>query len=64
METKKMSLVNIQGRMSRAEMKKIMAGSGTVECNCNSADDCETGILCYNRCGGPVNGKYGACGAG
>ena len=28
MKTKKMSLANIQGKLSRAEMKKIMAGSG------------------------------------
>ncbi len=28
MQTKKMSLANIQGKLSRAEMKKIMAGSG------------------------------------
>jgi len=27
METKKMSLANIHGKLSRAEMKKIMAGS-------------------------------------
>lgn len=28
MEIKKMSLANIKGKLSRAEMKKIMAGSG------------------------------------
>lgn len=28
MQTKKMSLANIQGKLSRAEMKNIMAGSG------------------------------------
>lgn len=28
MKTTKMSLANIQGKLSRAEMKKIMAGSG------------------------------------
>lgn len=28
MKTKKMSLENIQGKLSRAEMKNIMAGSG------------------------------------
>ena len=32
MQTKKMSLANIQGKLSRAEMKNIMAGS-TVPCN-------------------------------
>lgn len=29
MKTKKMSLANIKGKLSRAEMKQIMAGSGT-----------------------------------
>ncbi|MGF2413632.1 MAG: hypothetical protein ACQUYJ_14975, partial [Ferruginibacter sp.] len=29
METKKMSLANMQGKMSRTEMKNIMAGSGS-----------------------------------
>ena len=28
METKKMSLANIKGKLSRVEMKNIMAGSG------------------------------------
>lgn len=28
MKTKKMSLANIKGKLSRAEMKNIMAGSG------------------------------------
>ena len=29
MQTKKMSLANIQGKLSRNEMKNIMAGSGS-----------------------------------
>lgn len=29
MKTKKMSLANIQGKLSRTEMKNIMAGSGS-----------------------------------
>lgn len=33
MKTKKMSLVNIQGKLSRAEMKTIMAGSDATYCN-------------------------------
>jgi hypothetical protein len=36
MKTTKMSLANIQGKLSRAEMKNIMAGSGLtwkVKCN-------------------------------
>jgi hypothetical protein len=32
METKKMSLAKIQGKLSRAEMKNIMAGSGGLFC--------------------------------
>ena len=36
METQKMSLANIQGKLSRTEMKKIMAGSGG-SVNCASA---------------------------
>jgi|688.fasta_scaffold81633_4 hypothetical protein len=37
MLTKKMSLESIQGKLSRAEMKNIMAGSGDVKCTgqCN-----------------------------
>lgn len=31
MKTSKMSLANIQGRLSRQEMKKIMAGSYTIQ---------------------------------
>ena len=32
METKKMSLANIKGKLSRTEMKNIMAGSGGGNC--------------------------------
>jgi len=38
MKTKKMSLANIQGKLSRVEMKKIMAGS----------DGCSVGKPCWN----------------
>jgi hypothetical protein len=31
MQTQKMSLANMQGKLSRAEMKNIMAGSGTCQ---------------------------------
>ncbi len=62
MQTKKMSLANIQGKLSRAEMKNIMAGSGSGHggiCNfgtgawigsCNAADIqkyCRAGGYCY-----------------
>jgi hypothetical protein len=30
METKKMSLANVQGKLSRAEMKNVIAGSGVI----------------------------------
>ncbi len=37
METQKMSLSNIKGKLSRAEMKAIMAGSGScISCNASS----------------------------
>ena len=42
MKTVKMSLATIQGKLSRAEMKNIMAGSGD---NCSVNGPC-TGI-CY-----------------
>lgn len=32
MKTTKMSLANIQGKLSRTEMKNIMAGSGSGTC--------------------------------
>jgi hypothetical protein len=45
MKTTKMSLANIQGKLSRVEMKNIMAGSGssgcTVKCG-NPGDSCVT----------------------
>jgi hypothetical protein len=51
MKTTKMSLATIQGKLSRAEMKKIMAGSG--------------GAFCKNKsCSGqdPLLGSYsGTC---
>ena len=44
MKTKKMSLANIQGKLSRNEMKNIMAGSGT-KCDfghlsCSTSQEC------------------------
>ncbi len=49
METKKMTLANVQGKLSRAEMKIVMAGDATLDgedgsgkCTheCRSDDDC------------------------
>jgi hypothetical protein len=45
MKTLKMSLANIQGKMSRLEMRNIMAGSGSDGCQdtiCTSNSDCCT----------------------
>jgi hypothetical protein len=42
MKTQKMSLANIQGKMSRAEMKNIMAGSGGA---CMTEYEYECGIV-------------------
>ncbi len=58
MQTQKMSLANIKGKLSRAEMKNIMAGSNSEKCipqhgqNCstsgggNPEDQCCTGFKC------------------
>lgn len=41
MKTTKMSLANMQGKLSRAEMKNIMAGYYTPPINeCNTDQDC------------------------
>jgi 4-diphosphocytidyl-2C-methyl-D-erythritol kinase len=58
MQTKKMSLANIQGKLSRTEMKNIMAGSGSEcigLCNLNQAlcsgtnyKGCSTGSGVYD----------------
>ncbi len=52
METKKMSLANVQGKLSRAEMKKVMAGAERTFC-------VETGTACmyYEANTGMVNGN-------
>lgn len=51
METKKMNLANIQGKLSRTEMKNIMAGSGSAECSgpCNLSQALCTGTN-YKAC--------------
>lgn len=47
MQTKKMSLANIQGKLSRAEMKNIMAGS-TLCYACTGDASCSPGHICRN----------------
>ena len=44
MKTKKMSLANIQGKLSRNEMKNIMAGS---DADCGGSSTCVPGQPCY-----------------
>ena len=57
MQTQKMSLANIKGKLSRAEMKNIMAGSGEDDCkigqSCTFNNDCGYWqCICYkNTCG-------------
>lgn len=40
MQTQKMSLANIQGKLSRNEMKNIMAGSGAPTYKCCIGTEC------------------------
>ncbi len=47
MQTKKMSLANIQGKLSRAEMKNIMAGSTDLG-SCGNV--CDSDSQCTSRC--------------
>ncbi len=56
MKTTKMSLANIQGKLSRNEMKNIMAGSGNCQdhgqsCNSSVTLNCCSGLVCADyRC--------------
>ncbi len=53
MKTTKMSLANIEGKLSRAEMKKIMAGSDSGSCGSGpcSVYNSSTGDTAYGTCG-------------
>lgn len=55
MQTTKMNLVNIQGKLSRTEMKNIMAGSG----GGTSDPTCKTS--CYKWNTGTLSMDYGTC---
>ncbi len=47
MQTKKVSLANIQGKMSRNEMRGIVAGSAPgAACGCVSDSDCPSDKVC------------------
>ncbi len=63
MKPNKMNLENIQGKLSRNEMKNIMAGNapGTGPCNCNSKDECKEGEICGSDCEVGNTGKAGHC---
>jgi hypothetical protein len=52
MKTQKVTLNGIKNMLSRAEMKKIMAGSGTPNC-LSHGEDCNIdpqGLPCCNSC--------------
>jgi hypothetical protein len=57
MEMKKLSLANIQGKLSRSEMKNIMAGSGPGKVKCCAAN----GSYC-TVCEDPAPNKSCCCG--
>jgi len=69
MQTKKMSLANIQGKLSRAEMKKIMAGSegGNVRrgiCNGGGAEWYYPSPVDYGTCSADIQTHCGSIGGG
>jgi len=56
-KTVKMSLANLQGKMSRKEMKNIMAGSvGSMPCDHKCSSDSDCGSNCQ-RCHQTTFGK-------
>lgn len=59
MQTKKMSLANIQGKLGRAEMKNIIAGGcGLSNCKCYSPGSyCPSGQIATYAC--PYGGGAG-----
>jgi len=64
MQTNKMSLANIQGKLSRTEMKNIMAGSGATGCKKGDSEyHCTVGTGYPNAyiCQSPASS--GGCGS-
>jgi len=63
MKTTKLSLANVQGKLSRSEMKNIMAGKNALPtCNCNSSDDCTTwNESCMASCEGGTGAGHCGC---
>lgn len=66
MKTKKISLANVQGQLSREEMKNIMGGvvGGNPTCNCNKQEDCSAdNTMCLSGCTADPNTTcQGYCG--
>ena len=54
MKTQKMSLANIQGKLSRAEMKNIMAGSGEMTCEVQNCGGCYSNCKCDSHSSGCI----------
>ena len=48
MQTQKMSLANIKGKLSRMEIKNIMAGTGGGNCHCYQS--CPSGTFISVAC--------------
>ena len=51
MQTQKLSLANIKGKLSRTEMKNIMAGSGSTSCSSGPCTLFVDGITYSGTCG-------------
>ncbi|MBP6755507.1 MAG: hypothetical protein KA210_05105 [Bacteroidia bacterium] len=62
LKTKKMSLANIEGKLSVTEMEQIMAGSGSSSCQIVSAGMCYATLLLLGT--GPFACLAGATGVG
>jgi len=64
MKTLKMSLANIQGKLSRAEMRKVMAGTGVNDGvgagGCSTSPPCSNSACLLEVVPGGVN-KFGTC---
>jgi len=62
MKTEKMSLANIKGKLSRSEMRTVMAGSGAGCTKCTKpgqmGNECSSSQICVNYVG------TGPCGPG
>ncbi len=58
MQTQKMSLANIKGKLSRTEMKNIMAGDGgNAACDSSCSGPCTLTSGAGGNCHKPTSGK-------